>query len=111
MKEILTMNEDWKENMAYAPLIEEEVDTDYQKMEDFTELELKTEEKEKSMPYGIEDYFGGNETAEDSESREEEDRSELEEDDEDDMMDHGEAYDDYESMPEIPTDIYSGEEY
>jgi hypothetical protein len=33
------------------------------------------------------------------------------EEDEDDLMDGGEAYDDYETMPEIPTDIYSGEEY
>ena len=108
----MTMNEDWKENMAYAPLIVAEVDTDYQKVEDFTERDRKTAEKEQVLVYGIEDYFGGNEVAEDSVLLKEEDNAigEIEEDEEDLMAD-GEAYDDYETMPEIPTDIYSGEEY
>ena len=105
------MNEDWKENMAYAPLIVAEVDTDYQKVEDFTERDRKTAEKERTLPFGIEDYFGGNEVAEDSVLLEEEDEVIEDEEDEEDVMDEGEAYDDYESMPEIPTDIYSGEEY
>ena len=60
------MNEDWKENMAYAPLIVAEVDTDYQKVEDFIERDLKTAEKERSLPFSIEDYFGGNEVSEDN---------------------------------------------
>ena len=111
------MNEDWKENMAYAPLMETEVDTDYQKVEDFTERDRKTAEKERTLPFGIEDYFGGNEVSEEIvllEDDEEDDEIEVEiaEDDEDeDMMAGSESYDDYETMPEIPTDIYSGEEY
>ena len=106
------MNEDWKENMAYAPLIVAEVDTDYQKVEDFTERDRKTAEKERSLPFGIEDYFGGNEVSEDKVLLEnEEDTIGEFEDEEDDLMDGGEVYDDYETMPEIPTDIYSGEEY
>jgi hypothetical protein len=112
----MTMNEDWKENMAYAPLIVAEVDTDYQKVEDFTERDRKTAEKERTLPFGIEDYFGGNEVSEELVLLEDEEDEELEveiaEDDEDeDMMAGGESYDDYETMPEIPTDIYSGEEY
>ena len=106
------MNEDWKENMAYAPLIVAEVDTDYQKVEDFTERDRKTAEKEKSLPFGIEDYFGGNEVTEDNALLEDEEDAigEIEEDDED-SENVGEAYDDYETIPEIPMDIYSGEEY
>ena len=106
------MNEDWKENMAYAPLIVAEVDTDYQKVEDFTERDRKTAEKERNLSYGIEDYFGGNEVSEETILLNEEETAigEIDEDEED-MMDSGEAYDDYEAMPEIPTDIYSGEEY
>ena len=108
----MTRNEDWKENMAYAPLIVAEVDTDYQKVEDFTERDRKTAEKERSLPFGIEDYFGGNEVSEDKVLLEnEEDTIGEFEDEEDDLMDGGEVYDDYETMPEIPTDIYSGEEY
>lgn len=107
----MTMNEDWKENMAYAPLIVAEVDTDYQKVEDFTERDRKTNEKERALAYGIEDYFGGNEVSEDSVLIKEEDMIGEIEEDEEDMADGGEAYDDYETMPEIPTDIYSGEEY
>ena len=115
------MNEDWKENMAYAPLIVAEVDTDYQKVEDFTERDRKTAEKERTLVYGIEDYFGGNEVSEELvllEDDEEDDEIEVEiaeddeyEDEDEDMMAGGEVYDDYETMPEIPTDIYSGEEY
>ena len=115
------MNEDWKENMAYAPLMETEVDTDYQKIEDFTDRDRKTAGKELSLPFGIEDYFGGNEVSEELvliEDKEDDDEDEVEivvefaEDDEDeDMMAYVESYDDYETMPEIPTDIYSGEEY
>ena len=106
------MNEDWKENMAYAPLIVAEVDTDYQKVEDFTERDRKTAEKEKTLPFGIEDYFGGNEVSEDNALLEEDEDAIVDlEEDEDDLTDVGEAYDDYETMPEIPTDIYSGEEY
>ncbi len=106
------MNEDWKENMAYAPLIVAEVDTDYQKVEDFIERDRKTAEKERSLPFSIEDYFGGNEVSEDNAllGEEEEAIDEIEEDEED-VADGGEAYDDYQSMPEIPMDIYSGEEY
>ena len=109
------MNEDWKENMAYAPLLETVVDTDYQKVEDFTERDRKTAEKEKTLPFGIEDYFGGNEVSEDLTLLEDEEEIEIDED-EDEEVDEvviagGEAYDDYETMPEIPTDIYSGEEY
>ena len=106
------MNEDWKENMAYAPLIVAEVDTDYQKVEDFTERDRKTAEKEKSLPFGIEDYFGGNEVTEDNALLEDDEDAigEIEEDDED-SENVGEAYDDYETIPEIPMDIYSGEEY
>ena len=106
------MNEDWKENMAYAPLTVEEVDTDYQKVEDFTELDRKAAEKEKTMLVGIEDYFGGNEASEVTVLVKDETEVEIEdEEDDDDMMDGGEAYDDYESMPEIPTDFYTDEEY
>ena len=111
------MNEDWKENMAYAPLIVAEVDTDYQKVEDFTERDRKTAGKEMSLPFGIEDYFGGNEVSEELvliEDEEEDDEIEVEiaeYDEDEDMMAGGEVYDDYETMPEIPTDIYSGEEY
>ena len=42
------MNEDWNEMMAYAPLLEDEVETDYQKVEDFTESEVETAEEIKS---------------------------------------------------------------
>ncbi len=107
----MKMNEDWKENMAYAPLIVAEVDTDYQKVEDFTERERKTVEKERSLTCGIEDYFGGNEATEVRVLPEEDDVTDGIEEGEDDLMDEDEAYDDYESMPEIPMDIYSGEEY
>ena len=77
----MTMNEDWKENMAYAPLIVAEVDTDYQKIEDFTERDRKTAEKERTLVYGIEDYFGGNEVSEELvllEDDEEDDEIEVE---------------------------------
>ena len=107
------MNEDWKENMAYAPLLETVVDTDYQKVEDFTERDRKTAEKEKALPFGIEDYFGGNEASEVLVLLEDEEEIEIDEDEEVDevVIAGGESYDDYETMPEIPTDIYSGEDY
>ena len=102
------MNEEWKEMMAYAPLIEEEFDGDYQKTEDFTELDRKAATEENGpMTFETEDYFG----ADDQEIQEAQDDQEISDDQDDDFMDAEAEYDDYQSMPEIPTDIYSGEEY
>lgn len=90
------MNENWKEMMAYAPLIEEEYNGDYQKEEDLGEVNSKVskDEFEHTMPLEFEDYFG-----------EENEKAEA------DPMDNNAEYDDYLSVPEISSDIYSGEEY
>lgn len=104
------MNEEWKEMMAYAPLIEEETDTDYQKTEDFTELDRKiTNEDNGPMTFETEDYFGMDDQGDMDGQDEQEALVENVEDE--DFMDCEAKYDDYQSMPEIPTDIYSGEEY
>ena len=59
------MNEDWNEMMAYAPLLEDEVETDYQKVEDFTESEVETaEEIELIMTCDTEAYLEATEISE-----------------------------------------------
>ena len=86
------MNEEWREMMAYAPLIEEEYNGDYQKEEDLGEVVKATsEEFEHTMPLESEDYHGAEEVAYES------------------LIDDREAYEDYQTMPEIPMDLYFGE--
>ena len=108
------MNEDWNEMMAYAPLLEDEVDTDYQKAEDFTESELAmAEEPGLTMPCDTEDYFAATESFEMTVTCKTEDARCANEEEEEftDESYNAEAYDDYQTMPEIPVDIYSDEEY
>lgn len=120
------MNEEWREMMSYAPLIEEEVDTDYQKVEDFTVLEQKTAGSREDfiLPMAAEEFFGADDSAEDFKSLgqktvgSEEDfilpavaEDFLGADDVDDFTDVGDAYDDYQTVPDVSMDIYSGEEY
>ena len=104
------MNEDWNEMMAYAPLLEDEVETDYQKAEDFTESEVETaEEIELIMTCDTEAYLEATEISEKVNADAEETWYSNEE--AEDEIDGGDIYDDYQSMPAVPADIYSGEEY
>ena len=120
------MNEEWREMMSYAPLIEEEVDTDYQKVEDFTVLEQKTvgSQEDFIMPMVAEDFFGADSSADDLKMLEQKSVGAEEDfilpavaedflgaDDVDDFSDVGDAYDDYQTIPDVSMDIYSGEEY
>lgn len=121
------MNEEWKEMMSYAPLIEEEVDTDYQKVEDFTVLEKKAvgSQEDFILPVVAEDFFSADDSADDFKiidqkmtgSEEDFILPSVTEDffgtdgDTDDFADVGDAYDDYQTIPDVSMDIYSGEEY
>ena len=89
------MNEDWNEMMAYAPLMEEEHDTDYQKEEDLSEAVQKTvvERFEHTVSMESEDYYGAVE----------EEFFACDGDDD--------GYDDYQSIPKVSADIYSDTEY
>ena len=82
----MTMDEEWREMMAYAPQLEEEFDTDYHKTEDFTESEHKaSEQTEKNVSCESEDYFGALE--------------------QDGFVCDGDAYDDYQTLGEFPMDV------
>ena len=107
------MNEDWNEMMAYAPLLEDEVDTDYQKVEELAESERKTtEESETVMPCDAEGYFEVTESAEKAMPCTEGAWCSNEEEEElADVVIDGDVYDDYQSMPEIPLDVYPDEEF
>ena len=120
------MNEEWREMMSYAPLIEEEVETDYQKVEDFTVLEHKAAEAQGDfiLPMAAEDFFGADDSADDLKKFEQKSVGSEEDfilpsvaedflgaDDVDDLANVGDAYDDYQSIPDVSMDIYSGEEY
>ena len=105
------MNEDWNEMMAYAPLLEDEVETDYQKVEDFTESEVETVEEIKLiMTCDTEAYLEATEISEKTVlcSAEE---AWCSNEEAEDLADDIDMYDDYQSMPEVPADIYSCEEY
>ena len=121
------MNEDWREMMSYAPLPENEVDTDYEKVEDFTVLEQKAvgSQEDFILPLVAEDFFGADDGADDVAALKQKTFGSQEDfilpsvaedflgadDESDDFANLGDAYDDYQSIPEVSMDIYSGEEY
>ena len=121
------MNEDWREMMAYAPLPEKENDTDYEKVEGFTVLEQKTTGSEEDfiLPLIAEDYLGTDDSADEFAALEQKASGSGEDfilpslaedylgadDSADDFANVGDAYDDYQSVPDVSMDIYSGEEY
>ena len=108
------MNEDWIEMMAYAPLLEDEIDTDYQKAEDFMESEREVNEStELIMSCDTEDYFEATERTEKTMLQKADEAWYSNEEEEDlagAVMD-GDVHDDYQYMPEIPAYVYSDEEY